>query len=247
MTAPGSSTSPSAATAPSVRSSGNAPLAWSTGSRATSIRMPATMPRRSCRPRPIGSHAPHGRRSKPYLARPSISSRWCASDCGLSGARDEFLLAATVQNVKRLAAAHDEAAATAHDSLTNAKKLNATPSIGHQPPRRSAQPGRQLFDLSRAGPKSRTRPDFLNGLSQKLTFRVPEIRSGPTPCSARVHPRANQSSSPRDRAPLPCRPHPRRSHAASPFRWSARRSARAMIISVGEPVPAVGNTELPAM
>ena len=86
MTVPRSSTSPSAATAPPVRSSGNAPPAWSAGSRATSIRMPATMPRRSCRPRPIGSHAPHGRRSKPCLARPSIISRWCASDCAASAA-----------------------------------------------------------------------------------------------------------------------------------------------------------------
>jgi hypothetical protein len=64
----------SAATAPSVRSSGTAPPAWSAGSHATSISMPATMPRGSCRPRPIGSHAPHGRRSKPCLARPSISA-----------------------------------------------------------------------------------------------------------------------------------------------------------------------------
>jgi hypothetical protein len=41
--------------------------------------------------------------------------------------------------------------------------------------------------------------------------------------------------------------YPRRPHAARPFRWSASRNARAMIIIVGEPLPGVGNTELPAM
>jgi hypothetical protein len=46
---------------------------------------------------------------------------------GLSGARDEFLLTATVQNLKRLAVAHHKVAATAHDSLTNANKFNTTP------------------------------------------------------------------------------------------------------------------------
>jgi hypothetical protein len=77
--------SPSAATVLCVRSSGNARPAWSARSRATSIRMPATPPRHSCRPRPIGSHAPHGRRrSKSCLATPSIISRRCASDCAAS-------------------------------------------------------------------------------------------------------------------------------------------------------------------
>ena len=42
--------------------------------------------RRLCRPRLIGSHAPQGRGSKPCLARPSIFTRWCASDCAASAA-----------------------------------------------------------------------------------------------------------------------------------------------------------------
>jgi hypothetical protein len=60
--------------------------------------------RRSCRPRPIGSHAPHGSEietlfgdAKHNLALVRLRLR------GLSGARDEFLLTAAVQNLKRLA------------------------------------------------------------------------------------------------------------------------------------------------
>ena len=57
-----------------------------------------------------------------------------SSICGLGGAQDEFLLTATVQNLKRLAQHATSPAASAYESLTNAKQPNSTPSIDQQLP-----------------------------------------------------------------------------------------------------------------
>ena len=86
---------------------------------------------------------------------------------GLSGARDEFLLTATVQKISQMPGrARHEAAATAHDSLTNAEKPNTTPSIDHQTPQPLGSGGKTLFDRpERQDPGSPARPKFLNGLS----------------------------------------------------------------------------------
>ena len=62
--------------------------------------------------------------------------------------------------------ARHEAAATAHDSVTNAQKPNSTFSIDHQPPQPIGSGGQTPCSPSRAGPRSRVRSDFLNSLSQ---------------------------------------------------------------------------------
>jgi hypothetical protein len=60
--------------------------------------------------------------------------------------------------------AHHMAAATAHDSLTNAN--NTTSSIDRPPPQPIGSGGKTPFDQSKAGSRSHARPDFLNSLSQ---------------------------------------------------------------------------------
>ena len=97
---------------------------------------------------------------------------------GLSGARDEFLLTAAVQNLKRLAV-HATAAATAHDSVANAQKPNSTFSIDHQPPQPIGSGAKHR--AARPEPDPAPAPDQTSSTASAISRHLIRDSQAPTP------------------------------------------------------------------